>query len=156
MRTKADAEIRKMRDAGLIEPATSEWASPIVLVPKKDDSLRFCVAYRRLIAKTVPDAYRLPRICDSFDSLRDAEIFPTLDCKAGYWQVPVSPEDRDKTTYTSYLGTFRYTRVPFGLRNAPATFQRALVIVLSGFRWQSCMIYSDDVIVFSRGTNEHL
>ena len=156
MRTKAEAKIRRMRDAGVIEPATSEWASPIVLVPKKDGSLRFCVEYRRLNAKTVPNAYPLPRIDDCLDSLGDAEIFTTLDCNAGYWQVPVAPEDRDKTTFASYLGTFRYTRMPFGLRNAPATFQRALDIILSGVRCQSCLIYLDDVIVFSRSSDEHL
>ena len=145
-----------MRDAGVIEPATSEWALPIVLVPKKDGSLRFCVDYRRLNARTVPDAYPLPRIDDCLESLGDAEIFTTLDCNAGYWQVPVAPEDHDKTSFTSYLETFRYTRMPFGLRNAPATFQRALDIILSGFRWQSCLIYLDDVIVFARSTEEHL
>ena len=155
-RTKAEHEIRKMLDAGFIKPATSKWASPIVLVPKKDGSLRFCVAYRRLDAKTIPDAYPLPRIDDFLDSLGDAEIFTTLECNAGYWQVPVAPEDRDKTTFTLYLGTFRYTRMPFGLRNAPATFQRAPDIILSGVRWQSCLIYLDDVIVFSRTTEDHL
>jgi len=132
-----------MLDAGVIEPASSEWASPIVLVPKKDGSLRFCVDYRRLNAKTVVDSYPLPRIDDCLDSLGDAAIFTTLDCNAGYWQVPVAPEDRDKTTFTSYLGTYRYVRMPFGLRNAPATFQRALDIVLSGVRWQACLIYLD-------------
>ena len=84
MRTKAEVEIRRMRDAGVIEPPTSEWASPIVLVPKKDGSLRFCVDYRRVHARTVPDAYPLPRIDDFLDSLGDAEIFTTLDCNAGY------------------------------------------------------------------------
>ena len=79
MRTRAEAEIRKMRDAGVIEPATSEWASPIVLVPKKDGSLRFCVDYRRLNAKTVPDVYPLPRIGDCLDLLGDAEIFTKPD-----------------------------------------------------------------------------
>ena len=113
MRDKAAAEIRKMLDAGVIEPATSEWASPIVLVPKKDGSLRFCVDYRRLTAKTVADAYPLPRIDDCLDSLGDAQIITTLDCNAGYWQVPVAPEDRNKTTFTAYLGTYRYTRMPF-------------------------------------------
>ena len=90
-----------MRDAGVIEPAASEWASPNALVPKNDGSLRFCVDYQRLNAKTVPDAYPLPRMDDCLDSLGDAEIFTTLDCNAGYWQVPVAPEDRDKTTLTS-------------------------------------------------------
>ena len=156
MRDGTAAEIRKMLDAGVIEPATSEWASRIVLVPKKDGSLRFCVDYRRLNAKTVADAYPLPRIDDCLDSLGDAQIFTTLDCNAGYWQVPVAPEDRDKTTFRSYLGTYRYTRMPFGLRNAPATFQRALDIILSGIRWQTCLIYLNDVIVFSKDAETHL
>ena len=87
MREKAIAEIRKMLDAGVIEPATSEWASPIVLVPKKSRSLRFCVDYRRLNAKTVADAYPFPRIEDWLDSLGDAQIFKTFDGNAGYWHV---------------------------------------------------------------------
>ena len=86
----------------------------IVLVPRKDGSLRFCVDYRQLNAKMVPDAYPLPRIDDCLDSLVEAEIFTTLDCSAGFWQVLVAPEDRDKDTFTSYLRTFRYTRMPLG------------------------------------------
>ena len=156
MRTKAEAEIRKMRDAGVIEPPTSKWASLIALVPKKDGFLRFCVDYRGPKAKTGPDAYPLSIIGDRLDSLGDAEIFPPLDCNAGYWQVPYAPKERHKTTFTSYLGTFRYTRRPFGLCNTPATFQRSLDIVLSGVRWQSCLIYLEDVIEFSRTTDEHL
>ena len=103
MRDNAAAEIRKTLHAGVLEPATYEWASPIVLVPKKDGSLRFCVNYRRLNAKNVADAYPLPRIDDCRDSLGDAQIFMTLDCNAGYWQVPVAPEDRDAySTTTGY------------------------------------------------------
>ena len=156
MRDKATAEIRKMLDAGVIEPATSERASPIVLVPTKDGSLRFCAEYRRLNAKTVADAYQLPRIDDCIDSLGDAQIFTTLDCNAGYWHVLVAPEDRDKTTFSSYLETYRYVRMPFGLRNAPATFQRALDIILSGVRWQTCLIYLDNVILFLKDAETHL
>ena len=149
-------EISKMLEAGVIEPATSEWASPVVLVPKKDGSLRFCIDYRRLNAKTVADAYPLPRMDDCLDSLGDAGIFSTFDCNSGYWQIPVAPEDRDKTTFITHMGTFRHVRMPFGLRNAPATFQRALDIILSGVRWQTCLIYLDDVIVFSKNEEEHV
>ena len=149
-------EITKMLDAGFVEPATSEWASPVVPVPKKDGSLRFCIDLCRLNAKTVPDAYPLPRMDDCLDSLGDAAVFTTLDCNSGYWQVPIAPEDRDKTTFTTHLGTFRHLRMPFGLRNAPATFQRALDIILSGLRWQTCFIYLDDVIIFSKDIKSHL
>ena len=155
MRDNATAEIRKMPDAGVIEPATSEWASPIVLVPNKDGCLRFCVDYRRLNAKTVAGAYPLPRVDDYLDSPGDAQIFTTIDCNAGYWQVPVVPEDHNKTTLTSYLGTYRYVRMHFELRNASATFQRALNIILNGIRWQTCLIYLDDVIVFSKDAETH-
>ena len=145
-----------MLDAGGIAPATSEWASPTVFVPKKDALLRFRVDYRRLNAKTIPDAYPLPRTDDCLVSLGHEEIFTALDRNEGYWKVPIAPEDCDKTMFPSYLGSFRYTRMPFGSRNAPSTFQRTLDIVLSGVRWQSCLIYLGDVIVFSRTTEDHL
>ena len=155
-RQAASEEIKSMLDKGIIEPATSEWASPIVLVPKKDGQLRFCVDYRKLNEQTIADAYPLPRMDDCIDSLGDASIFTTLDCNSGYWQIPVREEDKDKTTFTSHMGTYRFKRLPFGLKNAPATFQRALDMVLSGVRWQTCLIYLDDVIVFSRTEGEHL
>ena len=127
----------------------------MVLVPKKDGSLRFCVDYRRLNAKTAADSYPLPRMDDCIDSLGDAAIFTTLDCSSGYWQIPVAPEYRDKITFTTHMDTFRYLRMPFGLKGAPATFQRALDIIFFGVRWQICLVYLDDVIVFSRTHEEH-
>ena len=156
MRDLATGEIRKMLEHGVIEPAASEWASPIVFVPKKDGTKRFCIDYRKLNAVTKPDAYPLPRIDDCLDSLGEAMVFTTLDANAGYWQISVAPEDRDKTTFTCHSGTYRYLRMPFGLRNAPATFQRALDIILSGVRWQTCLIYLDDVIVFSKTKEQHV
>jgi len=93
---------------------------------------------------------------DCLDSLGDATVFSTLDCNAGYWQIPVAAEDRDKTTFTSHTGLFRFLRLPFGLVNAPASFQRAFVIILSGLRWQTCLVYLDDVIVFSRTVGDHI
>ena len=155
-REKTVEIIKQMMDQDVIEPAMSEWASPVVFAPKKDGTTRFCVDYRRLNAVTKPDVYPLPRMDDCLDSLGDAMIFTTLDANSGYWQLPVAEGDRDKTTFTTFAGTFRYKRMPFGLRNAPATFQRALDIILSGVRWQTCLIYLDDVIIFSKDIETHL
>ena len=155
-RKLTEEAVKEMLHAGVIEPASTEWASPVVLVPKPDGTQRFCVDYRKLNAITVPDSYPLPRADDCLDSLGEAMIFTTLDCNSGYWQIPIAECDRDKTTFTTHMGTFRHLRMPFGLRNAPATFQRALDIILSSVRWQSCLIYLDDVIVFSKNVEQHL
>ena len=149
-------EITKMLEAGVIEPATSERASSVVLVPKKDGSLRFCIDYRHLNAKTVADAYPLPRMDDCLDSLGDDAVFSTFNCNSDYWEIPVASEDQDKTTFITNMGTFRHVRMPFGLRNPPATFQRELYIILSGIRWQTCLTCLDDVTVFSKYMNEHV
>jgi Reverse transcriptase (RNA-dependent DNA polymerase) len=145
-----------MLTQGVIEPATSEWASPIVLVPKSDGSLRFCFDYRRLNVITIPDTYPLPRMDEFIDSLGDAAVFTKLDCNSGYWQIPVHPRDRDKTTFTSNYGLYQFRRLPFGLRNAPATFQRAIDVILSGVKWTTCLVYLDDVIIYSPDRETHL
>jgi hypothetical protein len=150
------AEVQRMLKAGVIEPATSEWASPVVLVAKPDGSTRFCVDYRRLNAITVRDSYPLPRMDECIDSLGDAKVFSTLDCNSGYWQIPVDPADRAKTTFTSHEGLYWFLRMPFGLRNAPATFQRFVDITLSGLTWKVCLVYLDDIIVFSKNEEQHL
>lgn len=148
MRAVTQTHVEEQLRAGVIEPATSEWASPVVFAPKKDGKLRFCVDYRRLNLATVADTYPLPRLHDFIDSLGNASVFYTLDANRGYWQKSVAEADKDKTCFTTHSGTYRYKRMPFGLRNASATFQRALDIVLSGVRWHSCLVYLDDVIVF--------
>jgi Reverse transcriptase (RNA-dependent DNA polymerase) len=145
-----------MLRAEVIEPATSEWASPIVLVAKPDGSTRSCVDYRRLNAVTVRDSYPLPRMDECIDSLGDAKICTTLDCYSGYWQIPVRPEDRDKTTFYSHEGIYWFLRIPFGLRNSPATFHRFVDITLSGLTWKTCLAYLDDIIVFSKTPAEHV
>ena len=127
-------EVGRMLKAGVIEPASTEWASPVVLVPKPDGFMRFCVDYRKVNAMTTRDTYPLPRMDECIDSLGDARIFSTLDCNCGYWQIPMKPDARDKTTFTCHEGTYRSTRMPFGLRNATATFQRTVDIVLSGLK----------------------
>ena len=102
------------------------------------------------------DTYPLPRMDECLDSLGEAKYFTTLDCNSGYWQIPIAKEDRNKTTFTCHDGTYRFLRMPFGLCNAPATFQRTVDILLSGYRWKTCLVYLDDVIIFSISIEEHL
>ena len=142
--------------SGVISRSKSEWASPVVLIPKTDGSLRFCVDYQRLNALTVRDTYPIPRMDECLDTLGEAKVFPTLDCNSRYWQITVAGEDRPKTTSTCHSGTYQFNRMPFGLVNAPATFQSILDILLSGYSWKSCLIYLDDIIIFSKDYDTHL
>ncbi|XP_063350112.1 thy-1 membrane glycoprotein [Pelmatolapia mariae] len=148
--------IQGMLDANIIVPSCSPWASPIVLVRKKDGTLRFCVDYRKLNAVTHKDAYPLPRIEESLASLGNAKYFSTLDLASGYWQVEVSPPDREKTAFTTPMGLFEFTRMPFGLSNAPATFQRLMHVCVREENLQSVLVYLDDVIIYSPDFDTHL
>ena len=141
--------------ADVIGPAQSQWDSTVLQAPKKDGTLRFCADFWRLNALTIPDTYPLPQMEDCLDILGEARLFTTLEALWGYWQVPIAELDRNETTFTSHMGTLRYKRMPFGLRNAPTTFQRALDIILSGVRWKTCLIYIDDVVIFSKTEEEH-
>jgi len=105
---------------------------------------------------TKKDSYPLPRIDECIESLGKASIFSTLDCNAGYWLVAIAPEDREKTAFVCHEGAYQYKRMPFGLTNVPATFQRALDIIFSGVKWQSCLIYLDDVTVYSKTEEQHI
>jgi hypothetical protein len=93
---------------------------------------------------------------ESVDSLGEAVVFTTLDCNSGYWQIPVDPADREKTAFTSHLAVYQFRRLPFGLRNAPGTFKRAIDIILSGIKWKTGLVYLDDVIIFSSSHDMHL
>jgi len=149
-------QINKMLKLKVIEPIHSAWASPVVIVPEKNGKARFCVDYRRLNNITKKDACPLPRMEDFLDSLGQAKVFTFLDCTAGYWQVPQHPADREKTAFTTHAGIYHWLSMPFGLTNAPATFQRALDHILSGFKWQLCLVYLDDVIIFSASAEQHV
>ncbi|KRY47148.1 Retrovirus-related Pol polyprotein from transposon 17.6 [Trichinella britovi] len=155
-RETVDRLIREMLHAGVIEPASGPWSSPVVLVRKKDGSPRFCVDYRRLNAVTRVDAQPIPRIDDTLDALAGAKWFSTLDLASGYWQVEVAEEDREKTAFSTPLGLFQFRVMPFGLCNAPATFQRLMEKALRGLTWKTCLVYLDDVIVFGKTEEEHL
>ena len=145
-----------MQRQDIIEPSISPWASPIVLVRKKDGSPRFCVDYRKLNAATIKDSYPLPRVDDILDSLSGSQWFSTLDLRSGYWQVEVDPADKEKTAFTTPYGLYQFKVMPFGLCNAPSTFQRLMELVLAGLHWETCLIYLDDVVVFGRTWEEHM
>ena len=148
--------IDQMQKQGIVQPSKSSWASPIVLVPKKDGSLRFCVDYRKLNSITRRDVFPLPRVDDIFDTLNGAKYFTSLDLASGYWQVELDEDARTKSAFTTYNGLFEFVRMPFGLCNAPATFQRVMQIVLAGLEWQSCFVYLDDILIASKTFSEHI
>ena len=127
-----EKEISEMLEHGVIEPTTSPWASPMVVVRKKDGTARICIDYRQLNSVTDIDAYPLPRIEDILDAIGQSKFITTLDLAKGYWQVPVSVDDQDKTAFVSPLDLFRFTAMPFGLCGAPATFQRLMDSVIHG------------------------
>lgn len=145
-----------MLEKGVIRESSSPWAAPIVLVRKKDGSLRFCVDYRKINAVTHKDAFPLPRIEETLTSLSQAEWFSTLDLASGYWQVEMHPQDQEKTAFTTPLGLFEFERMPFGLCNAPATFQRLMQQCLHGQIAESLLVYLDDIIIYSPDFSSHL
>ena len=148
--------VKDMLTGGQIEPSDSPWASPVILVTKKDGSTRFCVDYRRLNSLTVKDAYPLPRIDDSLRLLGNHQWFSTMDLASGYWQVAMSPEAKRKAAFVTNEGLFQFRVIPFGLCNAPATFERLMDRVLCGMRWSRCLVYLDDVISFGKSVPEAL
>ena len=150
MNEEISQQIDEMLQKDVIQTSSSPWASGIVMVQKKDGKKRFCVDYRKLNDVTTKDAYALPRIDDSLDQLAGAKWFSCLDLNSGYWQVEVDDADREKTAFASRRGLYEFKVMPFGLCNAPATFERLMETVLAGLNWQICLIYLDDIIVYGK------
>ena len=155
MQEAIDKQVASMEKAEIIEPSASPWGSNVVMVKKKDGSLRFCVDYRRLNAATRKDVYPLPKIESCLDALNGARYFSTFDLRAGYHQVMVKEEDSDKTSFLTQGSTYKFKRMPFGLCNAGSTFQR-LVDVVMKLNFSILLVYLDDVIVYSKTVEEHL
>ena len=144
-------------DAGVIRPSNSPWCNAVVLVRKKDGSLRFCIDFRKLNSLTVKDSHPLPRICETLESLAGAAHYSTFDMNSGFWQVPMSPESKQYTSFTlGSMGLYECESMPFGLCNAPPTFQRLMLNCLGELNLTYCLIYLNDVIVFSHTKEEHL
>jgi hypothetical protein len=141
-------EVHKMLEAGQITPSKSPWGAAVVLVRKKDGTLRFCVDYRKLNDVTKKDAYPLPRIEECLDALNGARFFSLMDLASGYWQVQMDPKDREKTAFLTHIGLFEWLVMPFGLCNAPATFCRLMELVLADIVWSRCLVYLDDIVAF--------
>jgi hypothetical protein len=156
MRGAKQKEVDRMLAMGVIEPSTSEWASPVVLVSKPDGSLRFCVDCQTLNVVTEKDVYPLPGMDDCLDSLVDAKIFSTLHANSGHWEILVSRSEQEKTSFTCHSGTYQFRRMSSGSVNAPATFQRAMDVTLSPVKWKSCLVYLDDIIVYSSSHEQHV
>ena len=154
-RESVQAEMKEMEEKGVIEESMSEWASPMVIVRKKDGSMRLCVDFRRLNEVTHMDAYPMPRVDEMFDRLGSARYLTTLDLSRGYWQVPVAEESRALTAFVTPFGLYQFRVMPFGLNRAPATFQRLMDQVLRGLEGFSAA-YIDDVVIFSASWEGHL
>ena len=155
-KAEVQEEVKKLTQAGVVSESQSPWSSPIVVVRKKTGEIRLCVDYRKLNDVTRKDAHPLPRIEDMFDTLSGSRYFSTLDLASGYHQVEVEPKDRDKTAFVTPFGLYQYNVMPFGLCNAPATFQRLMALVFSGMMGETCLAYLDDIIIFSKTFDEHL
>ena len=149
--------IEEMLRIGVIKESKSPWCNAVVLARKKNGDLRLCIDFRRLNQRTVKDSYPLPRIKEALDNIKGARFFTSLDLKQGFWEVPMAEEAKAKTAFTvGPLGFYEFERMPFGLCNAPATFQRLMEACLGELVLETCLIYVDDIIVFAETENAHL
>jgi len=148
-------ELADLVELGIIEESCSPWASPIVMVPKADGKLRLCTDFRKVNAVTSPNPYPLPRIEDLIDRIGRAKFLTKLDMTRGYWQVPLDEKLVPVSAFVTPFGHFQWRYMPFGLRNAPATFSRLVSKLLLGLD-SFCAVYLDDIIIFSDSWEEHL
>ena len=151
------AHLKMMLDAGVIQPSNSPCSNAVVLVRKKGWSLHFCIDFRKLNSLTVKDSYPLPHICETLESLSGAAHYSTFDMNSGFWQVSMDEESKQYTAFTlGSMGLYECESMPFGLCHAPPTFQRLMLNCLGELNLTYCLIYLDDVIIFSQMEEKHL
>ena len=160
-RKEVDRQVQEMLDQGIVTHSESPWNAPIWIVPKKADAsgkpkFRIVIDYRKLNEKTIEDKYPLPQISDLLDKLGRCRYFSIIDLKSGFHQIEMDPESREKTAFSTPNYHLEFNRMPFGLKNSPATFQRLMDNILRGIANEYCCVYLDDVIIFSTSLSEHL
>ncbi|XP_056457197.1 uncharacterized protein LOC130391037 [Gadus chalcogrammus] len=148
-------QIQQLLAAGIITESRSPSASPIVVVRKKNGSIRICIDYRTLNNRTTPDQYTMPRIDDALDSLSGSQWFSVLDLRSGYYQIEMAPEDKEKTAFICPLGFYQFERMPQGITGAPATFQRLMEKAVGDMHLLEALVYLDDIIIFGKTLEEH-
>ncbi len=151
-----EAHLQKMLDAGVIEPSMSDWSAAPVLVRKRDGSVRWCIDYRALNAVTVKDVFPLPLIEECTDMLAEQVWFSKLDANSAYYQIKLKDSDKKKTAFSTKYGLYQMVRMGFGLCNAPATFSRAMSLVLRGLTWNSVLAFLDDVLAMGKTFESHI
>ena len=156
IRAAVESEVDKLVSAGIARQSISPWASPVIMVRKKDGRWRMCVDYRRLNSVTKFDSFPLPRLGYALDAFAGATVFSNLDLAMAYHQVPVKPVDVEKTAFITHVGLYKMIKMLFGLCNAPSTNQRLISGVLQGLIGHICLAYLDDVIVFSKKRSNHI
>ena len=149
VRTSINNHVQKRLDQGIIQASVSPWAAPVVC--KKDGTERFCVDYRQLNKVTQRDSHPIPHVEDTLDCLHGTSYFSCLDLRSGYWQVEVDDESKPKTAFATHSGLYEFRRMPFRLANAPLKHA-----VLCGLQYHICLVYLDDIIIYSCSFHDHL
>ncbi|XP_036142872.1 uncharacterized protein LOC118645594 [Monomorium pharaonis] len=157
---EVSTQIKEMLKNSIIRTSTSQWNAPLLVVSKKADStgklrLQIVIDFRKLNDLTIGDSFPLPNIDEILDQLGNAKYFTTLDLASGYHQIPMAEHDKPKTAFSTPYGHYEYNRMPFGLKNAPATFQRLMNSVLTGMQGLRCLVYLDDIVIYGSSLKEH-